>query len=117
MVGDAVENVQNESVSPEFAGHHVDAVTLALTLPPDIQVEAANFTILNDGSSTVDFGSTPLGTPVTRTFTVRNLGNTGALNLNGLTLPAGFDQVAISRPSPSRPAARTTLTCVSSRIP
>lgn len=44
---------------------------------------------VTDGS---DFGSTPVGTPVSRTFIVTNSGG-AALTTSGLTLPAGFTLV------------------------
>lgn len=50
---------------------------------PDIAVEQPVGTNLVDGSATVAFGSTPTGTPVIKTFTVRN---TGASNLTGLAI-------------------------------
>jgi uncharacterized repeat protein (TIGR01451 family) len=42
-----------------------------------------------DDTGNVDFGST-LGTPVTKTFTVKNIGKTSPLTLSDLTVPAGF---------------------------
>jgi len=42
-----------------------------------------------DSGDGTDFGSTSVGAPVTRTFTVANSG-TAALTTSGLTLPAGF---------------------------
>jgi LPXTG-site transpeptidase (sortase) family protein len=43
-----------------------------------------------DGETTpIDFGTTALGTPVSRTFTIQNLGS-NALDIYALTLPSGF---------------------------
>ena len=65
------------------------AVTANASAPaPEVQVldGAAD---LADGVGSVAFGTTPVGTPLTRTFTVRNLG-TADLTLGSITLPAGF---------------------------
>ena len=55
---------------------------------PDIEVRDGA-TVLVDGVSTVNFGSTTLGTPLTRTFTVQNVGN-APLTLADLSVPSGF---------------------------
>ena len=43
-----------------------------------------------DDTGVVDFGSTLIGNPLTRTFTVKNIGKTGTLTVANLTLPSGF---------------------------
>lgn len=65
-------------------------------------------TELSDGSSSVDFGSTVVGTPVTQLFTVRNEGST-TLTLGTLSLPTGFSQVG-SFASSLAGYASTTIT-------
>ena len=104
----ANENVENDAVAPEFAGHYVDGVTLTLTIPREIQVEQPVGTILTDAASTVDFGSTPLGTPVTRTFRVTNRGGED-LHVTGLTLPAGYEHVGTFAPFTLAPNATQDL--------
>jgi uncharacterized delta-60 repeat protein len=53
---------------------------------------------LADGqASALDFGVTPLGTPVTRSLTVKNVG-TADLNLTDLTLPSGYEHVGTFTP-------------------
>ena len=60
----------------------------SLPAAPEVQVldGAADLT---DGVGSIAFGTTPVGTPLTRTFTVRNLG-TADLTLGTPSLPAGF---------------------------
>src|SRR5690606_4699479 len=58
------------------------------TLEADIEV-SVDGTALTHGSGSVSFGTTALGAPVTRTFTVRNVGGAD-LVLGAITLPAGF---------------------------
>jgi uncharacterized delta-60 repeat protein len=60
--------------------------------PPDIQVEQPVGSLLVDGASSVNFGTAPLGTPVTRTFRVTNTGSS-TLNVTALTLPEGYEHV------------------------
>ena len=46
-------------------------------------------TEITDGAGSVDYGSTPQGTPLSHTFTIRN-SSTEILDLYALTLPTGF---------------------------
>jgi alpha-tubulin suppressor-like RCC1 family protein len=57
---------------------------------PKIAVEQPAGTNLVNGVSTIDFGSSPLGTPVTRTLRVINAGS-GTLEISGLVVPAGYE--------------------------
>jgi hypothetical protein len=60
---------------------------------PEIRMLDGAGTELVDGSGSVDFGTTPFGVPVTRTFTVENVG-AAALTLNTqIGLPAGYTLV------------------------
>ena len=45
--------------------------------------------IVSDGTGSIDLGRTDIGTAVTRSFTVRNLGSS-ALTLGTISLPSGF---------------------------
>ena len=57
---------------------------------PETEVSDGDTDIPNNG--VVNFGITLMGTPVTKTFTIRNTG-TAALNLSGIDLPEGFDLI------------------------
>jgi len=100
----ARENLNNNPSSPEFDGNYADAVTLTVTVGPDIQVEQPVGTVLADGTATVNFGTTPLGTPVTSSFKVTNTGG-AALNVTGLTLPSGYEHVGTFAPYTLAPNA------------
>lgn len=73
-----------------------DAVRIELnaaTPVPEIEVKDGA-TDLTDGASNVDFGLTPSGVPVTKTFTVRNAGD-DTLTLGAIAaLPSGFTLVS-----------------------
>jgi hypothetical protein len=67
-------------------------------------------TTVADGTGSVSMGSTALGTPLTKTFTVENLG-TQALTLSGpIVLPAGFSLVSGFGATTLAPRASTTFT-------
>jgi len=73
---------------------------------PEIQV-LAGATSVADGSSVVDFGTTPPGSPVTRTFTVTNVGST-ELSISGpIELPGGFSSTFV--PATLTPGSMTTF--------
>ncbi|MBE7495933.1 MAG: cadherin-like beta sandwich domain-containing protein [Verrucomicrobiaceae bacterium] len=64
---------------------------------------------LTDGQSAiVDFGSTLLGTPVLRSFTVKNVG-TGNLHVTGITLPAVYERVGSPLPYDIGPNSTVTF--------
>jgi len=62
-----------------------------LPLGPEIQVLVGGVE-LADGTGSLDFGNTLIGTPARRTITVNNVG-TLDLSLGNITLPNGFSQV------------------------
>lgn len=66
----------------------VRTATSAPTTAPEIQVADGTADIV-DGTGSVSFGSTALGTAITKTFTVKNSG-TASLTLSAPTLPTGF---------------------------
>ncbi len=61
-----------------------DIALTGTAVSPEIAVEQPSGTGLTDGVSTVACGSTAVGTPVVKTFTVRNSGSS-TLNLTGVT--------------------------------
>jgi hypothetical protein len=58
-----------------------------LAAAPEIAVSESSTPVIDNGS--LSFGTTPVGSPVTKTFTITNSG-TAALTLAGLTVPSGF---------------------------
>ncbi|HAX80700.1 MAG TPA: hypothetical protein DCY88_33910, partial [Cyanobacteria bacterium UBA11372] len=58
---------------------------------PEIEVSDGATNIV-DGTTAINFGNTTVGTAVTKTFNIRNIGN-AVLNLSGLSLPSGFSLV------------------------
>jgi hypothetical protein len=93
--GDLVVNL-SDLVSPSGSYVIADAVRVERVGPPasepEIQVLVEGVSLL-DGSGAVDFGATLLGTAVSRTIAVRNLGTTD-LTMGTLTVPAGFSVVS-----------------------
>jgi hypothetical protein len=65
--------------------------------PAKIEVASGGAAMADDG--TLDFGSTPTGTPLTRSVTVRNAG-TGELKLTGITVEWAGPIIAIWPPPP-----------------
>jgi hypothetical protein len=78
--------------------------------PDDPQPE---INLLNEGmelphGGSVDFGSTTVDSPVSRTFTVQNLGN-ATLTLGALNVPAGFSVDSPPESSSLAPGASTSF--------
>ncbi len=63
---------------------------------PDIDVQYPTGTSLTDGSSTVDFSTTPVGTPVTRDFTIKNLGVNTSLSITGASITTGSSYFTVT---------------------
>lgn len=62
--------------------------------PPEIEVLQGTTNIADGSNSPIDFGSVLIGgTPISRSFTVKNTGGT-SLKLENVNLPAGFSLVA-----------------------
>jgi hypothetical protein len=74
----------------------------------DIEVLDGATDIL-DETGLVDFGSTTLGAPVTRTFTVRNAGTAG-LTLGAINVPSGFTLTSGFGSTTLIPGATTSFT-------
>jgi hypothetical protein len=64
------------------------------TLAPEIAVSLGGATNIPDGTGVVDFGSTTVGTPITRTFVIDNLGTADLTLSEPISLPAGFSLVS-----------------------
>ena len=77
-----------ESRQTNFDDFRLDFNPTSTNPAPEIQVLDGTAD-LADGVGSIAFGTTPVGTPLTRTFTVRNLG-TADLTLGTPSLPAGF---------------------------
>jgi hypothetical protein len=90
-------------------GYTLSGSVTATATAPEISL-AVGSTILPDGG-TLSFGSTAVGTPVTRTVTVTNTGG-GTLNLTALSssLPAGFTLVSNITDSALSAGESTTFT-------
>ncbi len=85
--------------------------------PPKISVALAG-TNVPDGSMTpVDFGDVPLGSPVTRTFTITNSGDAD-LTIGSMTVPTGFIAGSLTPASPlaAGQTATFTLTLVATTV-
>ena len=101
----------------------IDDISYRLIVPPEIAIEQPAGVNLTDGASTVSFD--PAAMPVTRQFTVRNIGDGQSLNVSAPTIngahaadftittlpsstvaPTGFTTFAV-RFTPSAPGART----------
>lgn len=74
---------------------------------PEIEVDDGA-QLLVDGVSTVDFGSTVMGSPIVKELTVINNG-TAALTLSAPTLPAGFSVLAPFGSTNLSPSESTTI--------
>jgi hypothetical protein len=67
-------------------------------------------TTIADGSGSVNMGSTLVGTALTKTFTVKNLGTQTVVLSNPITLPSGFSLVSGFGTTTVAPGASTTFT-------
>ena len=66
--------------------------------------------IVSDGTGSIDLGRTDIGTAVTRSFTVRNLGSS-ALTLGTISLPSGFSLASDFGATTLRPGRRRPSAC------
>ncbi|HOX02772.1 MAG TPA: choice-of-anchor D domain-containing protein [Verrucomicrobiota bacterium] len=84
----------NDSNENPFNFRITGEVAPVVVLVPEVEV-MGNSVVIEDGDASpstadhTDFGSTMVGTAVTRTFTVKNVG-TAALTTSGLTVPSGY---------------------------
>jgi hypothetical protein len=82
--GDENGSAQFDSGAYEFS--------VAQPQVPEIVVSESSNNIVDGTTTALDFGSTTVGTVITKTFTVNNTGTAG-LNLSNLQLPTGFSLV------------------------
>jgi S-layer homology domain len=66
-------------------------------------------TDIPDGSGTVDFGTVSVGTPLTKTFTVTNIGTADLTLTEPISVPAGFSLVSSFGSLTLAPAASTSF--------
>jgi len=78
-----------------------DVVRIEAISGPEIQIEQGASVVL--GGQTVDFGGSEVGTPIDRTFTIRNVG-VQPLALGDVELPNGFSLVGAFPNATSIPA-------------
>jgi hypothetical protein len=76
---------------------------------PIIRVLSSN-TVVADGTGSVNFGSTLVGTALTKTFTIQNIGTQNLVLTNPNSLPAGFSLAAGFGTTTVAPGASTTIT-------
>jgi hypothetical protein len=90
-----------------------DAVRLQWVAPlpqgPAVQVLDGGTPVAN-GTSSVSLGNTFVGTAVTKTFTIKNLGTQALVLSDPISLPAGFSLAADFGSTTVAPGASTTFT-------
>ncbi|HAX75012.1 MAG TPA: hypothetical protein DCY88_04045, partial [Cyanobacteria bacterium UBA11372] len=80
--GDGNGSAIVDSGSYEFSGN--------VAIPaPEIEVKDGTTDIVDGTTTAINFGSTTIGTPLVKNFTINNTGNS-ALSLTAPTLPTGF---------------------------
>ena len=67
-------------------------------------------TDISDNTGSVNFGNTLPGTPVTKTFTVTNLGTTNLTLATPISVPAGFTVTSSFGSTTLTPGGSTTFT-------
>ncbi len=112
-----VYNVTSNSLLVQLANNAneyviADAVRILrvgnLPAAPEIQVFLGT-TAIADGAGNVDFGTTLPGTPVTRTFTVRNSGTQTLTLSQPISVPAGFTLASTFDSTSLAPGGSTTF--------
>ena len=101
------------SGTASFANTDTDENPFSFTLSATVDTSPAKI-VVTDGTTPIadntgrsNFGSTVIGTPVVKTFTIQNTGGSNLI-LTAATLPAGFELVSPFT-SPVAPGASTTV--------
>jgi uncharacterized repeat protein (TIGR01451 family)/CSLREA domain-containing protein len=90
----AVVEIINNDATPGANPYTFNIECNGVTNAPEINVQGNSVTILDNDTTPslldhTDFGTTSVGIPITRTFTIQNLG-IDDLTLGAITVPAGF---------------------------
>ncbi|MBL9032274.1 MAG: choice-of-anchor D domain-containing protein [Phycisphaerae bacterium] len=75
---------------------------------PEISLRT-NAGLINSGATSVPFGSTPSGVPITKSFTIRNVGDSNLSLSSSIDLPAGFSLVSAPEVSTIAPGSSATF--------
>jgi len=102
LADDANEFVIADAVRVEF----VDSSPVPGA--PEISVQLGGLNV-PDGTGMVDFGSTTVGTPVSRVFTVSNVGTEPLTLIEPISVPVGFSVTGFGQTT-LQPAETTTFT-------
>jgi len=81
----------------------------AVEAQPDIMVLDSSVTV-RDGTGSVDFGVTPMGTPVDKTFTISNTGAFTLTLTEPISVPTGFSVAGSFADTSLAPGDTTTFT-------
>ncbi len=76
---------------------------------PEIEVLVNGGANISDNSGSVDFGTTVVGVPITRTFTVKKVGTEELTLIEPINAPAGFTVATSFGATTLAPAAETTF--------
>ncbi len=107
---DAAGALAGKTITSIASGGDHTLILAAAPQAPDIAVNQPADRVLIDGVSTVNFGSAPAGSTITRVFTIRN---TGSADLTGFTITKSGPNAAeysVSGPSTSTLTANTGAT-------
>jgi uncharacterized repeat protein (TIGR01451 family) len=85
-----------------------DAVRVQRVMSPEIAVNDSGTDIL-DNTGIVSFGVTQLGSPITKTFTVQNVGGSDLVLTGPITVPTGFTVVSSFGSTTLNPGQSTTF--------
>ncbi|PKN93176.1 MAG: hypothetical protein CVU44_12165 [Chloroflexi bacterium HGW-Chloroflexi-6] len=104
-VRDAVINYIQDmgTVSPAIEGR------IKFAPETEIAVSLGGAVDIPDGTGTVDFGTTTVGTPITKTFVIDNLGTVNLTLTEPISLPSGFSLVSSFGSTTVAPGGNTSF--------